>query len=149
MFLIGNKVDLEESRLITKEQGLQLQKDFELDLFMETSAKIGFNTQELFVEAAKVLYEDYKKYRGKPKKTGEKLKMDKDDKNEAKQGCCKWLLLILMAQTEDNQNPPNEEDLSQKDYEILREDFPNYDLSFKVIVIGNSSNIIYLIIYIY
>ena len=26
------------------------------------------------------------------------------------------------------------------DYEILREDFPNYDLSFKVIVIGNSSN---------
>ena len=95
MFLIGNKVDLEESRLITKEQGLQLQKDFELDLFMETSAKIGFNTQELFVEAAKVLYEDYKKYRGKPKKTGEKLKMDKDDKNEAKQGCCKWLLLII------------------------------------------------------
>ena len=27
---------------------------------------------------------------------------------------------------------------SQKDYEILREDYPNYDLSFKVIVIGNS-----------
>jgi len=25
-----------------------------------------------------------------------------------------------------------------KDYEILREDYPNYDLSFKVIVIGNS-----------
>jgi hypothetical protein len=28
----------------------------------------------------------------------------------------------------------------QKDYEILREDYPNYDLSFKVIVIGNSGN---------
>jgi hypothetical protein len=27
------------------------------------------------------------------------------------------------------------------DYEILREDYPNYDLSFKVIVIGNSSNL--------
>ena len=26
----------------------------------------------------------------------------------------------------------------QKDSEILREDYPNYDLSFKVIVIGNS-----------
>jgi hypothetical protein len=25
------------------------------------------------------------------------------------------------------------------DYELLREDYPNYDLSFKVIVIGNSS----------
>ena len=35
---------------------------------------------------------------------------------------------------------------SKKDYEILREDFPNYDLSFKVIVIGNSGN--YIIIFI-
>ncbi len=26
----------------------------------------------------------------------------------------------------------------EKDYEILREDYPNYDLSFKIIVIGNS-----------
>ena len=29
---------------------------------------------------------------------------------------------------------------TEKDYEILREDYPNYDLSFKVIVIGNSGN---------
>ena len=27
---------------------------------------------------------------------------------------------------------------NQKDYEILKEDYPNSDLSFKVIVIGNS-----------
>ena len=33
---------------------------------------------------------------------------------------------------------PASEENSQKDYEILREDYPNYDLSFKVIVIGNS-----------
>ena len=26
----------------------------------------------------------------------------------------------------------------EKEYEILREDYPNYDLSFKIIVIGNS-----------
>ena len=31
-------------------------------------------------------------------------------------------------------------DQENLDYEILREDFPNYDLSLKVIVIGNSSN---------
>ena len=31
-------------------------------------------------------------------------------------------------------------DTEKNDYEILREDYPNYDLSFKVIVIGNSSN---------
>ena len=37
----------------------------------------------------------------------------------------------------------NEEENTDKEnlqYEILREDYPNYDLSFKVIVIGNSSN---------
>ena len=48
-----------------------------------------------------------------------------------------------MAESEDTQNQTNEEeekDISKKDYQILREDYPNYDLSFKVIVIGNSSN---------
>ena len=30
------------------------------------------------------------------------------------------------------------ENKGEKDYEILKEDHPNYDLSFKVIVIGNS-----------
>jgi hypothetical protein len=35
--------------------------------------------------------------------------------------------------TEQSENP-------KKDYEILKDDFPNYDLSFKVIVIGNSGN---------
>ena len=59
VYLIGNKADLEDSRLITAEQGKQLQKDYDLDLFMETSAKTGFNTIELFVEAAKLLYRDY------------------------------------------------------------------------------------------
>ena len=33
------------------------------------------------------------------------------------------------------------DDNTEKDYELLREDYPNYDLSFKVIVIGNSVNL--------
>ena len=42
-----------------------------------------------------------------------------------------------------------EKENNQKDYEILREDYPNYDLSFKVIVIGNSGNYnLYFIFYI-
>ena len=28
----------------------------------------------------------------------------------------------------------------KKDYELLKDDYANYDLSFKVIVIGNSGN---------
>ena len=37
-------------------------------------------------------------------------------------------------ETEQGQEKAQEE----KEYEILREDYPNYDLSFKIIVIGNS-----------
>ena len=40
----------------------------------------------------------------------------------------------MSIETEDASQGEN----NQKDYEILREDYPNYDLSFKVIVIGNS-----------
>ena len=89
VFLIGNKVDLEESRLVPKEKALQFKKDFDLDLFLETSAKTGFNTQELFVEAAKILYLDYNKYKRK-KKPSDKVKLEKKevDKKEEKGGCC-------------------------------------------------------------
>ena len=35
-------------------------------------------------------------------------------------------------------NSSNETEQNGKNYEILPEDYPNYDLSFKIIVIGNS-----------
>ncbi len=90
MFLIGNKVDLEESRLVPKEKALQFKKDFDLDLFMETSAKTGLNTQEIFVEAARVLYFDYMKYKRKNRKPSERVKLEKDvvKKEKEKSGCC-------------------------------------------------------------
>ena len=69
---------------------MQYKNDFELDLFMETSAKTGFNTQKLFIEAAKLLYKDYSKYKKKPRKDSEKLKLEKNkNKNDEKKGCCK------------------------------------------------------------
>lgn len=81
---------MEESRLINKEQAEQLQKDFDFDLFLETSAKTGLNAQKLFVEAGKLLYREYSKYKKKPKKGGEKLKADDDgdNKEKKKKGCC-------------------------------------------------------------
>ncbi len=90
VFLIGNKVDLEESRLVPKEKALQFKKDFDLDLFMETSAKTGLNTQEIFVEAARVLYFDYMKYKRKNRKPSERVKLEKDvvKKEKEKSGCC-------------------------------------------------------------
>ena len=80
---------MEESRLVTKEKAQQFQQDFQLDLFMETSAKTGFNTQELFIKAAQVLYEDYMLYKKKERKPSQKVKLEKDtSKNESKKGCC-------------------------------------------------------------
>ena len=48
------------------------------------------NAEQLFVEAGKLLYREYSKYKKKPKKGGEKLKINKDkDNGNNKKGCCK------------------------------------------------------------
>ena len=41
---------------------------------------------------------------------------------------------------------PSNENNEQKDYQILKDDYPSFDLCFKVIVIGDSGKKIYLII---
>ena len=50
------------SRQVTEAEAQKFIKDFKLHLFMETSAKTGFNAQQLFIEAAKILYIDFLKY---------------------------------------------------------------------------------------
>jgi small GTP-binding protein len=65
VFLIGNKADLEQNREVTKEQGEQFCKDNKINGFMEASAKTGLNAQNIFIEAAETLYEDYLKYEKK------------------------------------------------------------------------------------
>jgi small GTP-binding protein len=92
IFLVGNKSDLEDERKVTKEEGLKFKNDQGLDLFMETSAKTGYNARNVLIEAAKMLYADYLKYieanpqdpqkPGKQKK-GEELKAD-DKKTDGK-----------------------------------------------------------------
>ena len=72
VFLIGNKVDLENEREVTKEQGEKFYKENKLNLFMEASAKTGLNTQNIFLKAAEVLYDDHLKY----------LKEKKEDKED-------------------------------------------------------------------
>ena len=44
----------------------------------------------------------------------------------------------------ENDNKSQSEENTKKDYEILGEDYPNHDISFKVIVIGNSGNFIFI-----
>ena len=63
VFLIGNKIDLEEKRKISKEEGELFTKKNNLERFIETSAKSGFNIENTFVDIAMLLYQDYLKYK--------------------------------------------------------------------------------------
>ena len=91
VFLIGNKIDLTETRVVSTEEAKKFQTDFELNLYMETSAKTGFNAKEIFIEAARVLYKEYNQY----KKVDEekKIKLPNLSEQDAKElvekkGCC-------------------------------------------------------------
>ena len=104
IFLIANKVDLPE-RKVSTEQGNQCKNDFKFDLFMETSAKSGFNSKELFMNGSKILYKEYEKLNNleKNKKKNEEkilnniqkkkfaLKKDDDDDDDSddnESNCC-------------------------------------------------------------
>ena len=54
--LIGNKADLEDKRKITYEEGQELANKEKMDLFIEVSAKMNFNIDELFFQATKIIY---------------------------------------------------------------------------------------------
>ena len=57
--LIGNKCDLEDKRIVKKEDGEKFSNDNDLSFFMETSAKTSFNAKKLFNEVGKILLEEY------------------------------------------------------------------------------------------
>lgn len=59
IFLIGNKCDLEDKRQVMKEKAEKFCNDNQLNMFLESSAKNGFNAQRVFVEAGKILYKNY------------------------------------------------------------------------------------------
>ena len=50
MVLVGNKCDLEEKRVVTKEQGQELAKEFNNCHFYESSAKTRVNIDEIFYD---------------------------------------------------------------------------------------------------
>ena len=46
-----------------------------INLFLESSAKTGVNVQEIFIEAAKILYQDYLNYQKKVESAGQPQEM--------------------------------------------------------------------------
>ena len=97
IFLIGNKTDLEEHRVIKTEQAEKFSDQYDLDYFVESSAKTGMNVQEIFIKAAKLLYKDLMDYNSNKKKKEKEKEKEKeknkykkleDKKNTKKNGCC-------------------------------------------------------------
>ena len=98
VFLVGNKSDLENERVISKEEGERFKEEKKLDRFFETSAKTGENARSALLEAAKLLYKEYLKAKqnladsGQTEddnnQKGDKLIKKTDGKTKGKKGCC-------------------------------------------------------------
>jgi small GTP-binding protein len=70
IFIIGNKADLEDKREVTKEAGEKFFHDHKLSFFTETSAKTGFNVQNVFIEVAKELYKQHEEIKNRVSRPG-------------------------------------------------------------------------------
>jgi len=97
LFLIGNKVDLEDKRQVKFLEGKKFIDEFHFNFFIETSAKTGFNAKEVFIEAAKVLYIDQLNYIDRSQHDGslndiilnEHNQTNQEENRKNSQGCCK------------------------------------------------------------
>ena len=101
IFLIGNKKDLEDKREIPLDNATKFVKDHGLHMFKEASAKTGFNAQEIFIEAARILYEENLKYENRVMNIntnkGENIRLSQEDdlstdmddgQNQKRKKCC-------------------------------------------------------------
>ena len=74
IFLLGNKNDLVNERIINTEEGNDIKKEFNINLFKETAVKDEKNAENVFLEVTYLLYNDYNK--------------DPNEKNIKQKDCC-------------------------------------------------------------
>ena len=77
--LIGNKIDLDNNRKITKEEGEKFAEENGMK-FVEVSAKTGVGIKDLENILAKIIYEEFMKY--KKEKEVEEEKKEEDDSED-------------------------------------------------------------------
>ena len=93
IIIVGNKCDLEEDRVITKEMGEEKAKNFNCPFF-ETSAKSKVNINEIFQEMLDDIYDKIGKQKMEENNDNNVKKSDNETidiepkQKEEKKGCC-------------------------------------------------------------
>ena len=91
IFLIGNKCDVEKNSIqVTREEGEEYMKQYNLKYYSDVSAKTGYNVLETFEEVAKTVYKDYC-LKNNPRQKINKMTLDKKEDNlelKPKKSCC-------------------------------------------------------------
>ena len=95
IILIGNKIDLENERKVSYEEGQSVAKEYGFQQFFETSAKTGENIKEMFKKISSLLYKDYLKYSDNIDPTSSSnpnskpsLRLKRHKKKSKKKKCC-------------------------------------------------------------
>ena len=72
------------------EEAENLVNDLEFDYFIETSAKTGLNAEEIFIQAAKLLYKEFKEIKAPTQEQkADKKKLDNiNNIIKKKKKCC-------------------------------------------------------------
>jgi len=79
MVLVGNKCDLEEERVVGKDQGLNLARQFSNCTFMETSAKAKIGVNDIFFDLVRQIN-----------------RRTPDGKKEENDGCCTRCRCVIL-----------------------------------------------------
>ena len=91
IFLIGNKCDVEKNSIqVTREEGEEYMKQYNLKYYSDVSAKTGYNVLETFEEVAKTVYKDYC-LKNNPRQKMNKMTLDKKEDTlelKPKKNCC-------------------------------------------------------------
>ena len=85
--IVGNKLDLENNRKISKEDAENLALKYGLKVW-EVSAKDNTNIEEMFVDTIKTLLEKNSKIISESSSMGNNIKLNKNIKNKKNKKCC-------------------------------------------------------------
>ena len=85
--IVGNKLDLENNRKITKEAAENLALKYGVKLW-EVSAKDNTNIEEVFLDTIKTLLEKNSKIISEGSSMANNIQLNKDTKNKKKKKCC-------------------------------------------------------------